>query len=113
MKLLLAASALILTMSMAAGCGSLSPQQRVARREATQMVIFLGLGYAHPLVTSVDIRRGDWADVVLEGQFTVPNTGCVSGGPCPPGRARRARLGFALRDPRHHWNMSYDLGHGF
>ena len=30
-----------------------------------------------------------------------------------PGRGGRARLGFALRDPRHSWNVSYGLGHGF
>jgi hypothetical protein len=103
----------MLVASLVAGCGGLSRRQRIARREAQQMVTFLHLRSAHPKVTSIDIRRGNWADVVLEGHFTVPNDGCLSGTSCLPGRARRARLGFALRDPRHSWNMSYDLGHGF
>jgi len=77
------------------------------------MLTFLHLRYAHPQMTSIDIRGGNWADVVLQGHFTVPNDGCLFGGSCPPGHPRRARLGFALRDPRHHWNMSYDFGHGF
>lgn len=113
-RAVIAACALILATSVLAGCGGLSPQQRVARREATQMLTFLHLGYAHPKVTSIDIRGGDWAVIVLQGHFTVPNNGCLPGTTsCPPGRALRARLGFALRDPRHSWNMGYDLGHGF
>lgn len=115
MKLLVAASAVVFVTSTLAACGGSSAQSRVARREATQMLTFLHLGYAHPTVTSIDIRGGDWADVVLAGHFIVPNQGCLpsSPSPCLPGRPRRARLGFALRDPRHHWNMSYDFGHGF
>src|SRR2546421_8865829 len=115
MKPLIAVCALTLAMIALAGCGGLSPRQRVARREATQMLSFLHLRYAHPKMTSIDIRGGDWADVVLEGHFTVPNESCLPPvtTPCLPGRPRRARLGFALRDPRHHWNMSYDFGHGF
>jgi hypothetical protein len=105
--------ALVLATTVLAGCGGLSAKQRLARREAIQLFPHVGLGSSHPKITSIDIRGGNWADVVVEGRFTVPNTGCMQGGPCHPGRARRARLGFALRDPRHHWNMSYDLGHGF
>jgi hypothetical protein len=113
MKLLMAVSMLILATSVLAGCGGLSPRQRVARREAALMLSFLHLRYAHPKVASIDIRGGDWADVVLQGHFTVPNAGCMPGGTCLPGHPRRARLGFALRDPRHSWNVSFDFGHGF
>ena len=50
-------------------CGGSLAQQRVARREATQMLTFLHLG--HPKITSIDIRGGNWADVVFQGHFTV------------------------------------------
>jgi hypothetical protein len=113
MKLLIATCALILATGVLAGCGGLSAKQKLARREATQLLPHLGLRPAHPKITSIDIRGGNWADVVLQGPFTVPNEGCLPGSPCHPGHARRARLGFALRDPRHHWNMSFDFGHGF
>jgi len=113
-KLLIAACALVLASSVLAGCGGLSAKQRLARREATQLFPHVGLvGTRHPKITSIEIRGGNWADVVVQGRFTVPNEGCMAGGPCPPAVARRARLGFALHDPLHHWNMSYDLGHGF
>ena len=113
LRALTVASALILATSVLAGCGGLSAKQRLARREATQLFPHVGLGSGHPKITSIEIRGGNWADVIVQGHFTVPNEGCLPGGPCHPGRARRARLGFALHDPSHHWNMSYDFGHGF
>lgn len=115
MKLLIAACALILATSLLAGCGGLSRKQRLARREATQLLPHVGLGSAHPKITNIDIRGGDWADVVLQGHFKVANDGCLPGAhSCVPySIARRVRLGFALRDPRHSWNASYDFGHGF
>ena len=113
MKLLIAACALIVASSVLAGCGGLSAKQRLARREAIQLFPHVGLvASGHPKIASIDIRGGNWADVIVQGHFTVPNEGCLSGS-CPPSIAQRARLGFALRDPQHHWRMSYDLGHGF
>jgi hypothetical protein len=112
-KLLIAACALILALSVLAGCGGLSAKQRLARREAIHLFPHVGLVSRHLKITSIDIRGGNWADVIGEGHLPVPNTGCLPGGPCHPGLARRVRLGFALHDPRHHWNMSYDFGHGF
>lgn len=113
-RALAVACALILTTSVLAGCGGLSAKQLLARREATQLFPHVGLGSRHPKITSIDIRGGNWADVVLQGHFKVAST-CLSGGSsCRPySIARRVRLGFALRDPRHSWNASYDFGHGF
>jgi hypothetical protein len=114
MKAITGVCLLILATSVFAGCGGLSAKQRLARREATQLFRYVALhGTRHPKITSIAIRGGNWADVVLQGPFLVPNEGCVFMAPCLPGRASRARLGFALRDPRHSWNVSYDLGHGF
>ena len=115
MKLLIATCALILATSVLAGCGGLSPHQRLARREATGILTSEHMGYAHPKITSIDIRGGDWADVVVQGHFEVA-------GQCNPrllschaatAHAPRILLGFPLRDAKHHWNMSYDFGHGF
>ena len=116
MKLLIVACALILASSVLAGCGGLSAKQRLARREATQLFPHVGLGSGHPKITSIDIRGGNWADVIAQGHFAVPNDGCFPGASscsAAPAIARRILLGFALRDPRHSWNMSYDFGHGF
>jgi hypothetical protein len=112
-KLLIAACALVLASSVLAGCGGLSAKQRLARREAVQLFPHVGLAASgRPKITSIDIRGGNWADVIVQGHFTAPNTGCLSGS-CAPSIAKRVRLGFALRDPQQHWNMSYDFGHGF
>ena len=100
MKLLISACVLILASSVLAGCGGLSTKQRLARREATQLFTHVGLGSGHPKITSIEIRGGTWADVFLQGHFKGQS-------------ASRARLGFALRDPRHHWTVSYDSGQGF
>jgi hypothetical protein len=91
---------LILASSVLAGCGGLSTKQRLARREATQLFPHVGLGSGYPKITSIEIRGGNWADVFLQGNFKNQS-------------ASRARLGFALRDPRHHWTVSYDSGQGF
>jgi len=99
-KLLISACVLILASSVLAGCGGLSTKQRLARREATQLFPHVGLGSGHPKITSIEIRGGNWADVFLQGNFKDQS-------------ANRARLGFALRDPRHHWTVSYDSGQGF
>jgi len=115
MKLLIASCALILATSVLAGCGGSSAQQRLARREAAQILTSTHMRYAHPKITSIDIRGGDWADVVVQGHFEVA-------GQCNPrllschaatAHAPRILLGFPLRDAKHHWNMSYDFGHGF
>jgi hypothetical protein len=48
---------------------------------------------------------------LCKAHFTVPIDGCVmTSAPSRPGHAIRALLGFALRDPSHHWNMSYEFG---
>jgi len=99
-KVLIAACALILASSVLAGCGGLSAKQRLARREATHLLPHVGLGSGHPKITRIEIRGGNWADVFLQGNFKGQS-------------ASRARLGFALRDPRHHWTVSYDSGQGF
>jgi hypothetical protein len=120
MKVLVATCALLAT-SVLAGCGGSSQQQRTARRETTQLLTYMHLFYAHPKVTSIDIRGGNWADVVVQGHFRaaaptgIPNlshTGQPTTSHAAP-VARRILLGFALRDPKHSWRMSYDFGHGF
>jgi hypothetical protein len=123
MKVLAAICALILATSVLAGCGGLSRQQRTARRETTQLLTYMHLGYAHPKVTSIDIRGGNWADVVVQGRFRaaaptgIPNVSHTgqptTSHPAAAPVARRILLGFALRDPKHSWRMSYDFGHGF
>jgi len=122
-KLLIAASALVVASSVLAGCGGLSAKQRLARREATQLFPHVGLGSGHPKITSIDIRGGNWADVVVEGHFIaqapggIPNLSATGQEStthhAAPPVAHRVLLGFALHDPQHHWNMSYDFGHGF
>jgi hypothetical protein len=82
-----------LASSVLADCGGLSTKQRLARREATQLFPHVGLGSGRPNITSIEIRGGNWADVFLQGNFKGQS-------------ASRARLGFALRDPRHHWTVS-------
>lgn len=99
-RLVISACVLLLVSSVLAGCGGLSTKQRLARREATQLFAHVGLGSGHPKITRIEIRGGNWADVYLQGNFKGQS-------------ASRARLGFALRDPRHHWNVSYDSGQGF
>lgn len=60
------ASALLLATSVLAGCGGLSAKQRLARREATQLFPHVGLGSGHPKITSIEIRGGNWADVIVQ-----------------------------------------------
>jgi hypothetical protein len=105
---------LVLASSVLAGCGGLSAKQRLARARQHNCSPHVGLvGTRQPKITSIEIRGGNWADVVVQGPFTVQNDGCVTSASCHPGHAIRALLGFALRDPRQHWNVSYDFGHGF
>jgi len=118
----------MLATTVLAGCGGSSPQQRLARRETAQLLSYMHLGYAHPEVTSIEIRGGNWADVVVQGHFRAgaptgipmfshtgqPPTSLPTSRPAAAAPiARRIRLGFALRNPKHSWNMSYDFGHGF
>lgn len=70
------------------------------------MLTFLHLGYAHPEVTSIVIRRGNWADVIVQGHFRAGAPTSIPivrrPGQSPPTSraaapvARRIRLGFAL-----------------